>query len=99
MFVGLELRTDEVCCWCSEENKVDHKIFIIQQKCNNTANIFVPEYIVVGDALTIGCAAEMKIYEYCIKQGMQEYSFQSNIKLDRYDQVMISLCLSPFQQT
>ena len=38
----------------------DHKIFIIQQKCNNTADIFVPEYIVVGDALTIGCAAEMK---------------------------------------
>ena len=38
----------------------DHKIFIIQQKCNNTANIFVPEYIVVGDALTMGCAAEMK---------------------------------------
>ena len=67
----------------------DHKIFIIQQKCNNTANIFVPEYIVVGDALTMGCAAEMKIYEYCIKQGMQEYSLQSNIKLDRYDQVMI----------
>ncbi len=98
MFVGLELRTDEVCCWCSEE-KVDHKIFIIQQKCNNTANIFVPEYIVVGDALTMGCAAEMKIYEYCIKQGMQEYSLQSNIKLDRYDQVMISLCLSPLQQT
>lgn len=70
MFVGLEQRrTDEVCCWCSGE-KVDHKIFIIQQKCNNTANIFVPEYIVVGDALTMGCAAEMKIYEYCIKQGI-----------------------------
>ena len=33
----------------------DHKIFIIQQKCNNnTASIFVSEYIVVGDALTMG---------------------------------------------
>ena len=39
----------------------DHKIFVIQQKCNNTANIFVPEYIVVGDAPTMGCAAEMKL--------------------------------------
>ena len=65
----LELRIDEG--WCSEE-KVDHKIFIIQEKCNNTANIFVPEYIVVGDALTMGCAAETKNYEYCITQGMQE---------------------------
>ena len=42
----------------------------------------------------MGCAAEMKIYEYCIKQGMQEYLLQSNIKLDRYDQVMISLSLT-----
>ena len=84
MFVGLELRTDEVCCWCSEENKVDHKIFIIQQKCNNTANIFVPEYIVVGDALTIGCAAEMKIYEYCIKQGR---SIHFKVTLDWIDMI------------
>ena len=39
--------------------QVDHKIFRIPQKCNNTANIFVWEYI-VEDALTIGCAAEIK---------------------------------------
>ena len=39
--------------------QVDHKIFRIPQKCNNTANIFVWEYI-VDDALTIGCAAEIK---------------------------------------
>ena len=43
----------------SAVEQVDHKIFRIPQKCNNTANIFVWEYI-VDDALTIGCAAEMK---------------------------------------
>ena len=77
----LELRIDEG--WCSDE-KVDHKIFIIQEKCNNTANIFVPEYIVVGDALTMGCAAETKIYEYCIKQGMQEYLNHLSVSYDIY---------------
>ena len=41
---------------------VDHKILIIQQKCSSSANtILVSEYInVVGDALTMGCAAETK---------------------------------------
>ena len=49
--------------------QVDHKIFTIPQKCNNTANIFVWEYI-VDDALTIGCAAEIKFMNitlYCIR--------------------------------
>ena len=49
----------------SAVEQVDHKIFRIPQKCNNTANIFVWEYI-VEDALTIGCAAEIKMYEYSI---------------------------------
>ena len=49
----------------------DHKIFIIQQKCNNTENIFVSEYIVVGDALTIGCAAEM-IFMNIVSKNMQK---------------------------
>lgn len=40
-------------------SKSDHKIFITPQRCNNTANIFVCEYI-VEDALTIGWAAETR---------------------------------------
>ena len=53
----------------SAVEQVDHKIFRIPQKCNNTANIFVWEYI-VDDALTIGCAAEIKFMNitlYCIR--------------------------------
>ena len=60
MGVGTEDRCEVYVGAFSDEKKVDHKIFIIQQKCNNTANIFVPGYIVVGDALTMGCAAENK---------------------------------------